>query len=369
MKLAVYNVENLFNRAAVMNLEDENEGRPILDAFAKLNKLLAQKTYTAATKQKIIDLLIKLGLEKRDDNKFVILRQNRGDLVTRPQAGGLVVKANGRADWVGSLDLVPKPINHVSMLNTARVIKEVNPDVLSVVEADSRPALKMFNDEILTAINGSAFSSVMLIDGNDTRGIDVGIATRNRHVISRMVSHVDDSEDGETIFSRDCPEFYITTPKGNEILVMVNHFKSKGFGSPATSNARRLAQARRVRKIYQDRIAEGWKHIVIAGDLNDTPDSGPLQPLHQRIDLTDAFLHPNFDNGGHPGTFGSCTASNKIDYLLLSPDLFQAMTAGGVFRAGMWPGVRPPKWPAFPELTRPVEAGSDHACLWIEVDL
>jgi hypothetical protein len=34
---------------------------------------------------------------------------------------------------------------------------------------------------------------------------------------------------------------------------MVNHLKSKGYGSPASSNARRKAQAKRVREIYDQR--------------------------------------------------------------------------------------------------------------------
>ena len=45
------------------------------------------------------------------------------------------------------------------------------------------------------------------------------------------------------------------------------------------------------------------------------------------------------------------------------------MRAGGVSRKGMWPGVRPRKWDAYPEMTRPQEAGSDHAALWVDLDV
>ena len=34
------------------------------------------------------------------------------------------------------------------------------------------------------------------------------------------------------------------------LLLLVNHFKSKGFGTQAESNERRLRQAERVRAIY-----------------------------------------------------------------------------------------------------------------------
>jgi endonuclease/exonuclease/phosphatase family metal-dependent hydrolase len=369
MKLAVYNVENLFNRARVMNEDDWSVGKVVLANFSQLNSLLGEKVYTAAIKQAIAEKMIALGLEKSDKSRSVILRRNRGALVTRKN-GGIQVVANGRADWVGSLELVEEPVNHTSMLNTARVIKDVDADVLAVVEAESRPALRLFNEDIVSAVGGAPYSKVMLIDGNDDRGIDVGIVIKGGYSIDYMISHVDDlGARGEPVFSRDCPEYYLTTPKGNQILVMVNHFKSKGYGGTAASNARRKAQAARVRALYDQRISEGVKYIVIAGDLNDTPGSDPLAPLHQGTTMKDAFVHPKFSDGGYPGTFGLCNASNKIDYLLLSPDLYNLVSAGGVWRQGMWPGSRPVRWTSYSQVTRPVEAGSDHACIWVEANV
>jgi hypothetical protein len=134
---------------------------------------------------------------------------------------------------------------------------------------------------------------------------------------------------------------------------MVNHFKSKGFGSQASSNARRRAQAERVAAIYGGLIASGVENVAVMGDLNDTPGSAPLQPLVEGTSLKDISAHPSFDDGGFPGTYGASSAGNKIDYILLSPALFAQMQGGGVFRKGMWPGVRPRKWEAYDELKRP----------------
>lgn len=370
MRLAVYNVENLFSRPKVMNQEDWDEGRETLTHYSELSSLLGETNYTAARKAKMVDLMGKLGLKKSDQGPAVILRRNRGGLLKRPQSGGIIIIADGRADWVGSLDLISAPINHESMLMTARVIRDVNADVLAVVEAESRPALKLFNDEIVKAVDGTPYDCVMLIDGNDTRGIDVGIAMREKYTIEFMRSHVHERlPNGQPIFSRDCPEYFITTPKGNELVVLVNHFKSKGFGSQAANNAKRKAQAQRVRKLYEARLAEGYEHIAIVGDLNDTPESDPLDPLHSGTSLEDVFLHEEFDNGGFPGTFGLCNKSNKIDYILLSPKLSALVEGGGVWRKGMWPGKRPVRWETYPELEKEVHAGSDHACLYVDVDL
>ncbi len=370
MRIASYNVENLFDRAKAMNLDSWEEGRPVLEAFAALNALLGEINYTPAMKTKMVELMIKLGLEKSDTGPFVILRRNRGGLLKRPTAGGIEILADGRADWVGSLELRDEPVNEHSMRNTARVMIDVEADILAVVEAESRPVLAAFNDTILPAIGGTPFRQVMVIDGNDERGIDVGLVIKPDHVIGLMRSHVDDlAPNGERIFSRDCPEFHVTLPSGKTLIVMVNHFKSKGFGSPASSNAKRRSQAERVKAIYEGLVAAGNELIVVLGDLNDTPGSAPLKPLIDGTSLKDVFTHPGFDNGGFPGTFGLCNAGNKIDYILLSPKLFEKVEAGGVFRTGMWPGSRPRRWDCYAELTKPHDAGSDHAAVWVDIDV
>lgn len=370
MRLAVYNVENLFDRAKAMNQDSWAEGKPILEAFAALNALLGEITYSAADKARMVTLMKQLGLEKSDTGPFVILRRSRGSLLKRPTTGGIQITADGRADWVGSLELRDEPVDEHAMRNTARVIADLEADVLAVVEAEHRPALTGFNDAIMPALGGTPFHHVMVIDGNDERGIDVGLMSGKRFPIGRMRSHVDDrTPQGVRIFSRDCPEYAVATPSGKRLIVLVNHLKSKGYGGAAASSARRLLQAKRVKAIYEELVADGEELIAVAGDFNDTPDSAPLEPLLKQTDLKDVFEHPAFDNGGYPGTYGSCTKSNKIDYILLSPKLFAQVTAGGALRKGMWPGVRPKRWETYAELENPHQAASDHAALWVDIDI
>lgn len=372
MRLSVYNVENLFDRAKAMNLDTWEEGRPVLEKFAALNSLLGQVTYSDRDRERMAQLFVELGLEKSDTAPFVILRRNRGGLLKRPQAGGILITAKGRADWVGSLELRDEPINEHAMRNTARVIKDIGADVLGVVEAESRPVLAEFNKDILPAVGAAPFRHVMLIDGNDERGIDVGLMSGPDFPIGRMRSHVDDRQRGDpekTIFSRDCPEFEITTARGARLLVMVNHFKSKGFGNKADSDNRRRLQAERVAEICAERLADGWEFVAVIGDLNDTPDSAPLKVLVRDSEMKDIFEHPAFDNGGFEGTYGLSNPGNKIDYILLSPALMKKVTAGGIIRKGMWPGSRPKRWETYPELKEPEDAASDHAALWVDLDL
>lgn len=370
MRLAVYNVENLFDRPKAMNFETWNEGRAILQDFATLNELLGELAYTAARKQRMSELMIRLGLEKQDNAQFVLLRRNRGQLLRRPKTGGIEIIAEGRADWAGSLELQDEPVDEIAMRNTARVIHDLNADVLAVVEAESRPVLEQFNQQILKAVGGQPLRHVMVIDGNDSRGIDVGLMTSNNYPIGLMRSHVDDRDSkGNDIFSRDCPEYAIQLPSGQTMWVLVNHLKSKGYGGKVSSDRKRKAQANRIKDIYEAKVAAGDDLVAIVGDLNDTPDSDPLAPLLKQTNLKDVFLHPTFDDGGYPGTYGLCNPGNKIDYILLSPTLYQRVRAGGVMRQGMWPGSRPKRWETYEELDHPKNAASDHAALWVDLDL
>lgn len=382
MRLASFNVENLFERARALN-EDQwltapeadpsrwsGAGKAILDAYAALNAVLRKPIYSDADKAQILQLLTTLDLERKDETAFVILRRNKGQLLRRPRTGGVEVVASGRGDWIGWLELKTEAVDEVATRNTAQVIRDVKADVLAVVEAEHRISLCRFNEQVLKAAGGAPYDHVMVIDGNDDRGIDVGLMSRAPYRIDMVRSHVDDRDGAQRVFSRDCPEFHIPLPSGETLVVLVNHFKSKGYGGQASSNARRLAQAGRVRQIYEDLRGAGFPLVAVMGDLNDTPGSAPLAPLlAQNSDLKDVSEHPTFDDGGRPGTHGNCTASSKIDYVLLSPALFAKVKAGGIWRKGIWGGKNGVLWPIYPEMTKAAQSASDHAAVWVDLTL
>lgn len=64
----------------------------------------------------------------------------------------------------------------------------------------------------------------MVIDGNDERGIDVGLMTKTGYEIGLMRSHIHDlQDDGAPIFSRDCPEYSVKTPSGETIWILQHY--------------------------------------------------------------------------------------------------------------------------------------------------
>lgn len=374
MRLASYNVENLFDRAMLLAHDDWSTSRPLLEAYQDLTELLQQPTYSDADKVRIVELLDTLGLSGSDEGTEVRLRQNRSRLVRRSTDGTVTVVAGGRGDWIGWLELKRESVTELAVRHTAQVVADLSADVLGVVEAEDRWALRHFNTDQLTPL-GAAFRHIMLIDGNDERGIDVGLMTGADRPIECVVSHVDDEDAEGLVFSRDCPEFWLPLGDGRTLLVLVNHLKSKGYGG-REATARRKRQAQRVREIYEQRRFDGFDLIAVVGDLNDTPDSDALSPLlgsggngpaGEPSDLRDVSAFDGFDDGGWPGTYTTGSAANKIDYILCSPALFATITAGGVHRLGVW--TASDRWPMDPTLTREQDAASDHAALWVDLDV
>jgi len=149
----------------------------------------------------------------------------------------------------------------------------VNQTYSCLVEVESRPALQHFHDKVLQPLLKTPLRYNMVIDGNDERGIDVGILSR--YPIVHMRSHIADVKGKSRIFSRDCPIILRAAASGRELLLLPNHFASKG--SDATGKRRRV-QAAAVRSIY-DSLCKRYPYAVVAGDFNDYPQSGALDAV------------------------------------------------------------------------------------------
>jgi len=371
MRLATFNVENMFERPKAMNLDTWEEGRAVLNDFACLNRLIQEPDYSKKIKEEIIEAMKRhKGLLTTGGSKYIRLYDIRGKFLSKPKNKPVDVAAAGRGDWIGWFKLIPEAVKETATMNTARVIGLLNADVLCVIEAENRVVLKKFNDGVMPMVHLKQFDHIMLIDGNDDRGIDVGIMTKNEYDIVKMISHVDDRDEKGIIFSRDCAEYEIKTEKGNTLLLLVNHFKSKGYGKPAEAAEKRYRQAKRVREIYDLRINQGYDYVAIIGDLNEIPEEYPMSPLlREGSDLTDIMIHPKFVGDGRPGTHGNGTKSAKLDYILMSPKLSDKVISGGIERKGVWGGEKGTLFPHLEEIKNKTDAASDHAALWVELDI
>jgi endonuclease/exonuclease/phosphatase family metal-dependent hydrolase len=299
---------------------------------------------------------------------------NRGSFDVERADTGIEIVADGRGAWTGWLELATEPVDEITTRVTARVIHDVAADIQAVIEAEDRPALDRFNHDLLAG----QYAHVMLIDGNDTRGIDVGVMTSPAIEILSMHSNVDLPDPGaagEHLFSRDCAEYQCRLPSGVSGWVLLNHFKSQsGGGGP-----KRARQAQGVRGIVDGLVAAGERNLVVMGDLNEGP-AAVGQPAPNLVPLSDpngplvdAYSLPVFDTGPRPGTFQSCGIRNRLDYIFVSRDLAGLVVGGGIERHGLWGGptnVNPPsQWEIYPEITGPEHAASDHAAVFVDLNL
>ncbi|WP_060884777.1 endonuclease/exonuclease/phosphatase family protein [Streptomyces caniscabiei] len=368
VRIATYNVENLFRRPEVFRFADEQDREKILRDFNTLVDLLDKEVYSEDDKARIAGLV-------KEHRAFDIDPETRGPIFVNQLKGSgaklftqsgdpddpvIKVVAKGRTKWSGWAELVRGDLSLESIRNTARVVKEVDADIVVTVEVEDRLTLERFNEQIVGGVpGGKPYPFNMLVDGNDRRGIDVGILSR--HPITSVRSHIFDMRNGSTdrLFSRDCPEFEIALG-GTPLWILGNHFKSQIGGGGSL----RLDQARRVREIYEAALDRSDR-VIVAGDLNDSPTSDPIKHL-LAAGLQDAMSHPSYDDE-LPGTHGTATnPKDKIDYLMFSPELFDRVRNVEVERRGVW---APNTFPHFDTVTSRLTQASDHAALFADLDL
>jgi len=365
MRIATYNAENLFSRPKVMLYDSWEDGRQVLEDYAEMSSLIQRDSYDAATKSRLLTLVQRhVKGPVPPGGRRIKLNEVREKLVTA-SGQNMRIKPNGRGDWVGWFELVRDDIKGVEVVNTGRVIDAVRPDVLCLVEVENRPSLVRFNEQVLRHEFQLVFNHQILVDGNDDRGIDISLMSQWPILGVRSYTDVPRPGIHEPVFSRDCPEYQVGLPNGELLIVLGNHFKSQGYGNQAANDAKRRDQAAAVAQIYQSAL-QRTNLVVVAGDLNAGPDHASLAPLIQGTDLRDVMTHPTYQ--GLPGTYGTATneSRQKLDYLLLSPALWALVQGVDVERRGVY---APNTFPHFPEVTSKTTQASDHACVWVDVNL
>ena len=356
-RFASFNVENLFDRPKLFMEDDFSKGDEAMANIQKLQRLVKKSTYSKQDKREMINLY---GQVKN----YVEIVESHGKLMNREKSQ---VTAKGSASWFGFLRLKRENFNDKTVKNTAQVIKNVNPDIACLVEVENRPVLDRFCNERLQwqkNYQQQKYPQNMLIDGNDNRGIDVGLISK--YPIRRVRSHIDDrTKNGKEIFSRDCPEMEVLLPDGRSLWVLLNHLKSKGYGKTSVSNTKRKRQASTIADILKGYDLKK-DLVVVAGDLNDTPKSAPLKPLMAVRFLHDVLtINPPADRWTY-----HYNQNQQIDYVLVSDPMNDSLKQSGVYRRGMHKvktysttGETP-----LPTVTGKADSASDHGCVWADFE-
>ena len=342
LRIATFNCENLFSRPKIFG-ENKKESLKLLGYVSELQAELCKEVF--------------------DHERINELKGNLEGFATINDVRGKHDKAAGAADWLGWVELTRDKADDAAVENTARVINDIDADILCLVEVENRPALQKFHDDLLLKrflepAGKLGYEFILLIDGNDDRGIDVSIMSRKP--VLWLCSHINEKilYNGEQVptFSRDCLELQIKLNEQKMLNLMLNHFKSMGYSPPndPQSNRRRLGQVQRVAELA-DKHNLQQEYVAIAGDFNSPADSPSLSPLLQKPGLYNVNLKLE---ASQRGTYR--TGTDQLDYLLVSDALKSCLQNVNIERRGMFSSK---KWPHYETVTGRRTEASDHSAV------
>lgn len=181
---------------------------------------------------------------------------------------------------------------------TALAIADTRADIVCLQEVENLAALSAFEYGYLYKMIGSGYRRKYLVEGNDGRGIDVAVMTRDETADGDPIEFVglqshahrtygemglyDEAlkaageQPHERVFRRDCLELDFRVG-GKPLTLFVTHLKSMGGNGNGKDDRLatmpiRAAEARAVRAIIEDKFgrdraaAMRW---LVCGDLND----------------------------------------------------------------------------------------------------
>ncbi len=215
------------------------------------------------------------------------------------------------------------------------------PDILVVQEVENTAILQELGDRVNREC-GTRYLAASL-GSSDRRGIEVGFLWDSERVEREEVfllsgTEVEEAFGGESPSPGREPLVGVFKIEGNELVLVGNHFKSKGGDDPLfgqnqpprrETEVQRKSQARVVRNFVNERLDENpdaW--LLVAGDLNDFPFGEPGEGADHPLAILEGsqgevpLANLLFKEDEHDAfTFIYQGNSQILDHLLASPAL------------------------------------------------
>jgi endonuclease/exonuclease/phosphatase family metal-dependent hydrolase len=269
-------------------------------------------------------------------NRFDFYRYNR---LTREPALEIL---NVESDQEG---MTLRKALHVTLTDdsrqmTAQAIRDLNAEVLCLQEVDNKDVLDIFHQYYLKKSAGVHYGWRRVEEGNDIRGIDVGVMSKHRILVK---SHKDitfaDFElfnkqledyglsEGDPIFRRDCLEVEVHW-QDTILTLFICHFKSMS-GERDKTRPVREAEAKAVKRIIKDKYQGNHAEAnwAILGDLNDYKyhNGEAVSNISLETLFKDGFSFNIMDNLEKAERwthyYPAENSHSQLDYILLSPAL------------------------------------------------
>ena len=200
----------------------------------------------------------------------------------------------------------------------AQVVRALDADILCLQEVENRFLLEEWVKEFLP----DAGYQVVLLEGNDSRGIDVALLSRIQVGEVATFRHLrfTDAAGKEQRFRRDLLRVSLGPPFSGDIYVV--HLKSQHGDEKA--DLVREAEARAIAEILS--TARGRRpglRAMVAGDFNEVPEKETLKVL-----LDSGLIDACAASDGV--TYNREPYLSRIDYLLLTPALATGLIEASV---------------------------------------
>lgn len=373
MKIATFNIQNLFHRDR--SFLEKPYSKCVYDWVSELDNLIRKKNYNPTDSNRMRELSFLLGFDKSYQVPYAVMRRRAGFLFLKGMDYSKELQASELTDWNGWIALQTVPIHPTAIQNKARVISEVDPDILLLQEVEDKASLSEFNTELLPKFGCQPFERLFVVQGNNQGGHETAIMTKNGYEVISLKSHqFDTDENGATLFQNDFLEYEIKTPSNTVFWLLAVHLQPQDKDKEHSDNQRKK-QAKRVAEVYQDLRSEGKDQIIIMGTLNSVSYCHSVAPLLQETNLKDITKHEHFnvdfDKGVDAGYFrlGAYRMGvniKQMDYLLLSPELFKNVQKGGLNRKAIWPEKKP-QWSIYSNIAKKEHEASGHPLVYCKI--
>ena len=370
MKIATYNIQNIFYRDRALIKKYREENRELWVEEFEMLMLKGMRTSKEFNRMRALSQL--LGFEDSQNSPYLTMKHKMGQLFLKKNVEAKTYKATHLTDWNGWIKLNSNPINDIAIENKAKVIQEASPDVLVLLEVEDRASLLEFNTYFLS----DAYAHILYLETNDVYGRGIGVLTKEGYKVKSMKSHVNDFDDnGNPIFDMDLQEYKISTPNGKIVTVLSTCFLDD-TENPAQANTKIEVQSKRIAEVYQ--ALDAYNDLIaVVGTLNAPSYSKLLSPITQETDLKDISKHRTFevdlDKGKDSkyfrlGAYKMGVNIKQRDYLMLSATLYKAVKNSGLIRKGIWFKKRP-QWEILKTIKNEMHLASEHPLVWSQLKI
>lgn len=183
---------------------------------------------------------------------------------------------------------LPSPAAYQQKLaDVADVLAGLDADVVVLQEVENEAVLADLVKQPKLVGAGKTYKAISLVQGNDPRGIDVGVISR--FPLTDVVSHKDERFYEGQGFSRDCVEAHVDF-NSREIILLGIHFRSQIDSQGSDADKKRLAEAQQTRKIADSlAMTSPRAGILVLGDFNDYTDQPPMKVIQGDPDSKTAY--------------------------------------------------------------------------------